>query len=215
MSSHIFASVESVVEDFRRGGIVVVRDDNEREAEGDLTTMAAELVAPEAVPFMAVHGQGLVCLALAPGMVERLGSPYVVGRNEARLSTAFTASIEAKSGVTTGISAANRTRTIQVAAPHGLHRGCRGTGAIRQALPGRSHLRGNERRRRHGPGPGPGAVRVAPQVEDGVDSPNHRIPPQTHKALTPSGGEPSRRSCVRNLIGPSRLGNSRFWRASV
>ena len=114
MSSHGFASVESVVEDVRRGRMVVVCDDEDREAEGDLT-MAAELVTPEDIAFMAVHGRGLVCLPMAPGMVERLGIPDMVERNEARLGTAFTASIEAREGVTTGISAADRARTVRVA----------------------------------------------------------------------------------------------------
>ncbi len=94
--------------------MVVVCDDDEREAEGDLT-MAADFVVPEDVAFMAVHGRGLVCLPMDPGMVERLEIPDMVERNEARLGTAFTASIEAREGVTTGISAADRARTIRVA----------------------------------------------------------------------------------------------------
>ena len=118
MSSYGFASVESVVEDVRRGRMVVVCNDDEREAEGDLT-MAAELVTPEDVAFMAAHGRGLVCLPMDPGMVERLGIPDMVGRNNARLGTAFTASIEAREGVTTGISAADRARTIRVAVDPG------------------------------------------------------------------------------------------------
>ena len=118
MSRCGFASVESVVEDVRQGRMVVVCDDDDREAEGDLT-MAAELVAPEDVAFMAVHGRGLVCLPMDPAMVERLGIPDMVGRNNARLGTAFTTSIDAKEGVTGGISAADRARTIRVAVDPG------------------------------------------------------------------------------------------------
>ncbi len=116
--SNSFVSVESVLEDVRRGGMVVVCDDDEREAEGDLT-MAADFVAPEHVAFMAVHGRGLICLPMDPGIVERLEIPDMVGRNEARLGTAFMASIEAREGVTTGISAADRARTIRVAVDPG------------------------------------------------------------------------------------------------
>ena len=114
MSSQGFVSVESVLEDIRGGRMVVVCDDDEREAEGDLT-MAAELVAPKDVAFMAVHGRGLICLPMDPGMIERLEIPDMVERNNARLETAFTTSIEARDGVTTGISAVDRARTIRVA----------------------------------------------------------------------------------------------------
>ena len=118
MSSQGFVSVESVLEDIRRGRMVVVCDDDEREAEGDLT-MAAELVSREDVAFMAVHGRGLICLPMDSVMVERLGIPDMVGRNNARLGTAFTTSIDAREGVTRGISAADRARTIRVAVDPG------------------------------------------------------------------------------------------------
>lgn len=94
--------------------MVIVCDDDEREAEGDLM-MAAELVGPEDINFMVTHGRGLVCLPMDPDMVERLRIPDMVERNDAWLGTAFTASIEAREGVTTGISAADRTHTIRVA----------------------------------------------------------------------------------------------------
>ncbi len=122
MSSHGFASVESVIEDVRRGKMVIVCDDDDREAEGDLT-MAADFVAPEDVAFMAVYGRGLVCLPMDPGMVERLGIPDMVERNEARLGTAFTTSIDAREGVTRGISAADRARTVRVAVDPGSEPG--------------------------------------------------------------------------------------------
>ena len=114
VSGNGFASVESVLEDVRKGKMVIVCDDEEREAEGDLV-MAAELVAPKDVAFMAAHGRGLICLPMDPEVVERLGIPDMVGCNEAPLGTAFTASIDAGEGVTTGVSAADRARTIRVA----------------------------------------------------------------------------------------------------
>jgi len=114
MSSQGFVSVESVLEDIRGGRMVIVCDDDHREAEGDLT-MAAELVAPKDIAFMAAHARGLVCLPMDPAMVEQLGLPDMVARNNARLETAFTTSIEARDGVTTGISAVDRARTIRVA----------------------------------------------------------------------------------------------------
>lgn len=112
--SHGFSSVQSILEEIRRGRMVIVCDDDDREAEGDLM-MAAELVTPEDVNFMATHGRGLVCLPMHPGMVERLEIPDMVERNDARLGTAFTVPIEASEGVTTGISAADRAHTIRVA----------------------------------------------------------------------------------------------------
>lgn len=114
MSNHGFSTVRDVIEEIRSGGMVVICDDEAREAEGDLV-MAAEFVTPEAINFMVTHGRGLVCLPMVGEMVERLEIPDMVGRNEDRLGTAFTVSIEAREGVTTGISAADRARTIRVA----------------------------------------------------------------------------------------------------
>lgn len=106
--------VLAAIEDIRAGKMVVVVDDEDRENEGDLV-MAADLVTPEAVNFMAKHARGLICLPLEPEHIERLGVPMMVDANQAQRSTAFTVSIEARTGVTTGISAADRARTIQVA----------------------------------------------------------------------------------------------------
>jgi len=109
-----FATIEEALADIRAGRMVVVCDDEDRENEGDLT-MAAQFVTPEAVNFMATHGRGLICLALTPKRCDELNLGPMVAQNEARFQTAFTQSIEAREGVTTGISAADRARTIQVA----------------------------------------------------------------------------------------------------
>jgi 3,4-dihydroxy 2-butanone 4-phosphate synthase/GTP cyclohydrolase II len=109
-----FASVEEAVEDIRNGKMVVVVDDPDRENEGDLVC-AAQFATPEAVNFMATHARGLICLCLTGERCEELGLPQMTQRNEAPLGTAFTVSVEAREGVTTGISAADRAHTIQVA----------------------------------------------------------------------------------------------------
>ena len=119
-----FASVEEAIEDIRAGRMVVVVDDPDRENEGDLV-VAAEFATQEAVNFMATHARGLICLCLTGERCEELGLPQMTQRNEARLGTAFTVSVEAREGVTTGISAADRARTIAVAidpksTPHDL-----------------------------------------------------------------------------------------------
>jgi 3,4-dihydroxy 2-butanone 4-phosphate synthase/GTP cyclohydrolase II len=108
--------VEAALADIRAGKLVILVDDEDRENEGDLC-FAAERVTPEAINFMVVHGRGLVCLALTEEQVNRLELPMMgaPGRNGPRLGTAFTVSIEAREGVTTGISAADRARTIRVA----------------------------------------------------------------------------------------------------
>jgi 3,4-dihydroxy 2-butanone 4-phosphate synthase/GTP cyclohydrolase II len=109
-----FATIEEAVEDIRNGKMVVVVDDPERENEGDLVC-AAQFATPEAVNFMATHARGLICLCLTGERCEQLGLPQMTQRNEARLETAFTVSVEAREGVTTGISAADRAHTIHVA----------------------------------------------------------------------------------------------------
>jgi 3,4-dihydroxy 2-butanone 4-phosphate synthase/GTP cyclohydrolase II len=109
-----FASVEEAIEDIRAGRMVVVVDDPDRENEGDLV-VAAAFANDEAVNFMATHARGLICLCLTGERCEELGLPPMTQRNEARLGTAFTVSVEAREGVTTGISAADRAHTIAVA----------------------------------------------------------------------------------------------------
>src|SRR5204862_2334713 len=109
-----FSSVEDAIEDIRAGRMVVVCDDEDRENEGDLT-MAAQFATPEAINFMAKEGRGLICLALTPDRCEELGLDLMAAKNESPFETAFTVSVEARDGVTTGISAADRARTVQVA----------------------------------------------------------------------------------------------------
>jgi 3,4-dihydroxy 2-butanone 4-phosphate synthase / GTP cyclohydrolase II len=109
-----FATIEEAIEDIRAGRMVVVCDDEDRENEGDLT-LAAQFATPEAINFMAKHGRGLICLALTPDRCEELGLDLMAAKNESPFETAFTVSVEAREGVTTGISAADRARTIQVA----------------------------------------------------------------------------------------------------
>jgi 3,4-dihydroxy 2-butanone 4-phosphate synthase / GTP cyclohydrolase II len=106
--------VEAIVDDIRAGRMVILVDEEDRENEGDLV-LAAEHVTPEAINFMAKFGRGLVCLTLTRERCERLRLPPMVLRNGAKHSTAFTVSIEAATGVTTGISAADRARTVQAA----------------------------------------------------------------------------------------------------
>src|SRR2546425_4096060 len=109
-----FSSVEEAIEEIRRGHMVVVCDGEDRENEGDLV-LAAQFATPEAINFMAKEGRGLVCLALTPERCDELGLDLMAPKNEDPLKTAFTVSIEAREGVTTGISAHDRAHTIQVA----------------------------------------------------------------------------------------------------
>jgi len=108
------SNIKGALEDLRQGKMIILVDDEDRENEGDLT-MAAEKVTPEAINFMSKYGRGLICLSLHPDIVERLKLPLMVQDNQSRFQTAFTVSIEAKNGVTTGISAADRAHTILTA----------------------------------------------------------------------------------------------------
>ncbi|MBM3756317.1 MAG: 3,4-dihydroxy-2-butanone-4-phosphate synthase [Acidobacteria bacterium] len=109
-----FAGVEEAIADYRAGKMLVVVDDEDRENEGDLT-LAAEAATPELINFMAVHGRGLICLALDAARCRQLGLDLMSPNNTSKFGTAFTESIDAARGVTTGISAADRSLTIQVA----------------------------------------------------------------------------------------------------
>jgi 3,4-dihydroxy 2-butanone 4-phosphate synthase/GTP cyclohydrolase II len=111
---YAFATIEEALEDIRSGRPVVVVDDEDRENEGDLT-IAAQFATPEAVNFMATHGRGLVCLCLTEQRCDELGLRQMTDHNETPFETAFTVTIEAREGVTTGISAHDRSHTIQVA----------------------------------------------------------------------------------------------------
>ncbi len=108
------ATIPEALEDIRQGKMVILVDDEDRENEGDLC-MAAEMTTPEAINFMAKYGRGLICLSLTPEHVERLRLPMMVQKNLSRFETGFTVSIEARQGVTTGISAADRAHTILTA----------------------------------------------------------------------------------------------------
>jgi 3,4-dihydroxy 2-butanone 4-phosphate synthase/GTP cyclohydrolase II len=109
-----FATIEEALEEIRSGRFIVVVDDEDRENEGDLT-IAAQFVTPDAVNFMATHGRGLICLCLTPDRCAELGLRQMTDQNETPYGTAFTVSIEAREGVSTGISAHDRAHTIQVA----------------------------------------------------------------------------------------------------
>ena len=113
MSSRI-SSIQEIIADVRAGRMVILVDEEDREDEGDLL-LAAEFATPEAVNFMAKYGRGLICLTLTEERCKQLNLPLMVVQNRSLLGTNFTASIEAREGVTTGISAADRARTIQVA----------------------------------------------------------------------------------------------------
>ena len=109
-----FVDVPTALDEIRAGRMVVVVDDEDRENEGDLT-LAAEFVTPEAINFMAKHGRGLICLTLTEERADHLNLPPMTQQNSSRFGTAFTETIEAREGVTTGISAADRAHTIRVA----------------------------------------------------------------------------------------------------
>ena len=114
MQKHKFNTIDEAIEDIAKGKMVILVDDEDRENEGDLC-MAAEKVTPSAINFMAKHGRGLICLSLTPGRVEELQLSMMTDENTSQFGTAFTVSIEAKKGVTTGISAADRATTILTA----------------------------------------------------------------------------------------------------
>ena len=107
-------NIPEILEDLKQGKMIILVDDEDRENEGDLV-IAADKVTPEAINFMATHGRGLICLAMTPERIDHLELPPMTVDNTSPFETAFHVSIEARTGVTTGISAADRARTIQVA----------------------------------------------------------------------------------------------------
>src|SRR5688500_19182532 len=109
-----FATIEEALDEVRAGRMVVVCDDEDRENEGALT-LAAQFATPEAINVMATHGRGLICLALTPDRCDELGLDLMAAKNESPFQTAFTVSVEAREGITTGISAHDRAHTVQVA----------------------------------------------------------------------------------------------------
>src|SRR5437868_8635606 len=112
--SEVKAAAEDIIEEARKGRMFILVDDEDRENEGDLV-IPAQCATPEAINFMAKHARGLICLALTRERVEQLGLALMAQNNGTRHQTAFTVSIEAREGVTTGISAADRARTVAVA----------------------------------------------------------------------------------------------------
>ncbi len=110
----VLSPPEEIIDAARNGRMFILVDDEDRENEGDLI-IPAQMATPDAINFMAMHGRGLICLAIDSDTVRRLGLPLIASQNKSRHQTAFTVSIEAREGVTTGISAADRARTVQVA----------------------------------------------------------------------------------------------------
>ena len=125
-NADFLSSVEEIIEEARNGRMFILVDDENRENEGDLV-IPAQMATPEAINFMARYGRGLICLSLTVARVEALGLPLMAQHNESRHQTAFTVSIEAKEGVSTGISVADRARTIAVAIDPSKGRGDIGT----------------------------------------------------------------------------------------
>src|SRR3954464_14177633 len=113
-STDALVGPEEIINEARNGRMFILVDDEDRENEGDLV-IPAQMATPQAINFMATHGKGLICLAMTKGRIEQLGLPLMSRHNGTRHETAFTISIEAKEGVTTGISAADRARTVSVA----------------------------------------------------------------------------------------------------
>ena len=112
--SYAVSSIEEIIDDARNGRMFILVDHEDRENEGDLV-IPAQMCTPQAVNFMATHGRGLICLSLTAARIDALGLPLMSAKNSSRHETAFTMSIEAREGVSTGISAADRARTVSVA----------------------------------------------------------------------------------------------------
>jgi 3,4-dihydroxy 2-butanone 4-phosphate synthase/GTP cyclohydrolase II len=115
-----FATIEEAIKEFQRGRFVIIVDDDERENEGDLC-MPAEFMTPEGISFMLRYTSGIICVPLSGDRLDQLRVPLMVGNNQAQYGTAFTISVDAREGVTTGVSAADRARTIQVLADGESH----------------------------------------------------------------------------------------------
>ena len=220
----VIVPVEDGIAEIRAGRMIILTDDEDRENEGDLC-MAAECVTPEAINFMARFGRGLICLSLTEERLQDLRLPMMVpdGDNTTTFGTAFTISIEARQGVTTGISAADRAHTIRVAIddesrPHDLvasrphlpaararrrraaprrpDRRLRRPRPARRAETGRRDLRGDERRRLDGAHAESRRVRAHPRPQDRHDRAVDRVPaPQREAgAAHRRGGASHRRS---------------------
>ncbi|MGF6481628.1 3,4-dihydroxy-2-butanone 4-phosphate synthase [Paraburkholderia sp. JPY419] len=189
------ASTQEIIAELKAGRMVILVDEEDRENEGDLV-IAAEFVTPEAINFMARYGRGLICLTLTQDRCKQLNLPLMTYRNGTQYGTAFTVSIEAAEGVTTGISAADRARTIAAAVapdakaehivqpghifpimaqPGGVlvraghtEAGCDFT-RLAGLTPGRGDLRSDQGRRHDGASAGPARVRQGAWPEDRHD----------------------------------------------
>jgi 3,4-dihydroxy 2-butanone 4-phosphate synthase / GTP cyclohydrolase II len=126
-TTDVLVGIETIIDEARNGRMFILVDDDDRENEGDLV-IPAQMATPEAVNFMARHGRGLICLALSEERADSLGLEPMTRTNRSRNETAFTVSIEAKEGISTGISAADRARTVAVAID-------RQTGRMHSCLP--------------------------------------------------------------------------------
>ena len=112
--SDVISPIEEIINDARNGRMFILVDHEDRENEGDLV-IPAQMATPDAINFMATHGRGLICLSLTSTRIDQLGLPLMASQNSSRHETAFTVSIEAREGVSTGISAHDRARTVSVA----------------------------------------------------------------------------------------------------
>jgi len=188
-TTEVLVGTEAIIDEARNGRMFILVDDDDRENEGDLV-IPAQMATPEAINFMARHGRGLICLALTKDRADTLGLQPMVNNNRSRNETAFTVSIEAKEGISTGISAADRARTVAVAidASHGsdelvspghvfplvakpggtLVRAGH-TEAARRPQPERRDLRDHARRRQHGAPRRSDGFRADPRPQDRHD----------------------------------------------
>ena len=197
-----FVTVPEALEEIRAGRILVVVDDEDRENEGDLT-VAAEKITPEIINFMATYGRGLICLPLTAERCDDLNLPLMTAQNTSNFGTAFTETIDARHGVTTGISAADRSNTIRLAVdpqcrPGDLARPghifplrAREGGVLVRAgqteasvdlarmaglSPARRDLRGHERRWRDGQGAAARGILRPPRPQDDIGGRDHPVP---------------------------------------
>ena len=147
-SEEKFKTVLDAIQAYKEGRMVIIMDDTDRENEGDLT-MPAEDVSPDSINFMAVHGRGLICTPMAGEYLDRIGVPMMVANNNAPMRTAFTVSVDAAQGISTGISACDRSYTIQKLADteFGQQRFCGSRACLPASLPrrGRTCARGSDR----------------------------------------------------------------------
>ena len=212
-----FATIEEGIEEIRQGRILLVVDDEDRENEGDLV-MAADKVTPEAVNFMAKHGRGLICMPMTGERLDELKLGMMVTDNTAPIGTAFTVTVDARRGVTTGTSAYDRAVTIRTlvdpadargrshrSRPHlpaagdggrrppsrRPHRGGRGPGAAGRLSARRCHLRGARRDGWNGPAARAHRAGAALPAQDDHDQGPDRVPDPQGKARAARGHDPA------------------------